>query len=177
MRFLPERSPEPQSTFNRSELSQGEDADLTPPDMENLVDEQLQGVDSEEDEPDPSQLDDLSQVDRILCERDTFDGLFKLLKKSLFPTPNELINNVLRRHVLYDSQPKSITCVMNWQLLEFFDYENLAVDDIDSFFTLTGDFDRSCAVQLGDYMEGKWKTGKMLLDGIKRSVARYLRKG
>ncbi|EXJ77515.1 hypothetical protein A1O3_09742 [Capronia epimyces CBS 606.96] len=177
-RFINERVPEPRPAFNRKENSQAQDVDPELPNTENDVDEPLQEQEAGPKEAKPylAALGDVSQVHRILCEGEAFDEMFKQLEKSLTPTPIELIHKVLRRHIPGDPQPKSINCVLNWQLLEYCDNENITVHDIDAVFTLTGTFQRARAERLGDYIHRTWKTGKVLLDGIKHSLVHYLRR-
>lgn len=127
-----------------------------------------------EDPPGPEVLADLSQVEQILCSGAAYEEMYKQLKTALFPSPSQLIKKVLQRHISHDDQRQSITCVVEWQLLEYLKYENIRIDDFDSIFTITGEFDRSCAVRLEDYMSEVWSTGKKLLGFLKTSVDGFL---
>lgn len=142
MRFVNER-------FPAIEISHVEVEDNDPPQdagQENDV----------EEPPDASVLMDPSQVEQILCSGEAFEEMHKQLKSTLLPSPSQLIKKVLRRHISHDDQPKSITCVIEWQILEYFSHEGITIDDLDSISTLTGEFDCACAVRLGDYIIHVW---------------------
>jgi hypothetical protein len=120
--------------------------------------------------PESAKLDDLGQLDQILCRGPVFEKMYERLKMLLFPPISQLIENVLTKYLTTTTQASTVVCVIEWELLQYMKYENLDVNDIEFVFTLNGEFDCACAIPLGDYVRAMWKSNE-LLEAVKASVA------
>jgi hypothetical protein len=128
------------------------------------------GFDVETQEcPDDTILTDLTQLEKILCQGPGFRDMLCTLKELLLPPVHVLLDNVLRQHFASEERGSTITCVIEWELLQFVNTEGLCADDIDYLFTLSGDFRQAHADPLAD--NRVWMTGKELLETLKICVA------
>jgi hypothetical protein len=123
--------------------------------------------------PESAILDDLSQLDQILCRGPVFEQMYESLKMLLFPPIPELIKNVLNKHLTTTTQNLTVVCAIEWELLQYVKYENLNMHDVEYIFTLNGELDCACAIPLGEYVRAMWKSNE-LLEAVKASVAAAL---
>ena len=127
--------------------------------------------------PESATLENLSELDQILCRGPVFEVMYEKLKMLLLPPVPRLIEATLSRHLTVTAQNSMVSCFIEWELLQYFKHENLDVHDIEFTFTLNGEFDCACAIPVGEYMSATWESGKELLEAVKASVAAAFNNG
>jgi nucleoside phosphorylase len=178
MEMLRDRFPTAQAPYPASNIGRAREENTTSNPEEVPTQDLENGLDPDTQEPPESAiLDDLGQLDQILCKGPVFEGMYERLKMLLFPSVPQLIENVLSRHLTITTQASTVICVIKWELLQYVKYENLDVHDIEFVFTLNSEFDCACAIPLGDYMSAMWEKGKELLEAVKASVSAAFNNG
>lgn len=117
---------------------------------------------------------DLDNIASVLCSGEPYWEAYQQLKSVAFPAPIQELTRVLQRHISNDGSPYLVSCLIEWEVLEFIESEEIMVNELDSIFTLTGTFDRAAAYRLGDYMRRKWHSGDATLNAFKKLVAPQL---
>ena len=118
--------------------------------------------------PNDAVLSDLTQLEETVCRGPGFEDMLCKLKKLLLPPVHVLLENVLGKQLDTSQRDSTVTCIIEWELLQFVKVEQLCADDIDYLFTLSGDFENAHADPLAANVI--WETGKELLEALKACV-------
>ncbi|KAH0369398.1 hypothetical protein KCU65_g3302, partial [Aureobasidium melanogenum] len=116
--------------------------------------------------PEYATLADLGHSDEVLCRGEAFEDMLGKLKELLLPPVHVMLENILDTYLAgTPGDSKVITCLVEWELLQLVESEGLDVKDIDSLFTLSGDFEDARADPLAEHKI--WDTGRHLLETVK----------
>ncbi|CAD0105836.1 unnamed protein product [Aureobasidium uvarum] len=137
--------------------------------LEEIPTMDLEEVDVETEEPSDTTLTDLTEVEQILCHGSGFEDMLGKLEELLLPPVHVLLEGVLGKQLAGKQGDSTITCVVEWELLQLVGTEDLSADDIDRLFTLSGDFKHAHADLLASC--AIWDTSKDLLEAVKTCIA------
>lgn len=134
-------------------------------------DEMLAEPDVDDDDlQEGSAFQDLTQLHQVLCQTPGLDEMRKKLQSLVLPSVPMLIDSVVNQHLKVNRDTSEVSCIIEWELLQYMKHEDLGVSDIEPTFTMTGTFDRSCAMTFRGCMSSRWQNWEPLLKTLKDAV-------
>ena len=136
-------------------------------------DEAGPAIEDEEVDEDPPIEENLMALDKFsqALFDSPYDWYLTELENKIYPSAIEIIQKVLRRHWPRDQQTYSITCIIDWQFLDYLVSQNITFSQLESTFTITGKPDCCSVAPFGDYITSTW--GRELLDILRRCFNRF----